>query len=61
MPREKSPVKREQTGVRLRPELVTDLKHLALDQKKPYNVLLEEAIEDVLIKYDYQAKKTPNP
>lgn len=51
MPREKSDIKREQTGVRLRPDLVTDLKHLALDLKKPYNVVLEEAIEDILKKY----------
>jgi len=51
MPRAKSEIKREQSGVRLRPDLVKDLKHLALDLGKPYNVLIEEAIEDILQKY----------
>jgi predicted transcriptional regulator len=57
MPRQKSEIIREQTGVRLRPELVIDLKHLALDLKKAYNVLLEEAIEDLLQKHKYKSKK----
>jgi predicted transcriptional regulator len=51
MPRPKSDIKREQSGVRLRPDLVKELKHLALDLEKPYNILIEEAIEDLLQKY----------
>ncbi len=38
-------------GLRLREELVTDLRHAALDRKIPANQLIEEAIEEWLKKY----------
>ena len=39
-----------QTGLRLRPELVKVVRHLAVDQGRPYSVLVEEAIEAYLEK-----------
>ena len=38
-------------GLRLREELVTELRHAALDRKIPANQLIEEAIEEWLKKY----------
>ncbi len=53
MPTQKKPlsVKRKQSGVRLDPHLVKNLKHLAIDREVPINDLLEEAIKDLLNKY----------
>lgn len=35
-------------------ELIKKLKHLAVDADKPLNDLLEEAIRDILAKYESQ-------
>ncbi|RJO59894.1 ribbon-helix-helix protein, CopG family [candidate division WS5 bacterium] len=51
MPKQKEPVKRKQSGVRLHPESIKKLKHLAIDLDKSFNSLIEEAIEDLLKKY----------
>jgi predicted DNA-binding protein len=45
MARPKSDIDRVQTGLRLRPELVKALRHLAIDQGRPYSAIVEEAIE----------------
>ena len=53
MPKKKQKAKpsRRLFGLRLREELVTKIRHAALDLKIPANQLLEEAIEDWLKKY----------
>jgi predicted transcriptional regulator len=51
MPKQKEPVMKKQSGVRLDPELIKSLKHLAIDLDKSFNSLVEEAIEDLLKKY----------
>lgn len=43
--------KKKQTGIRLTPELVRDLKHLAADTEKSLSALVEEAVQDLLLKY----------
>jgi hypothetical protein len=45
----KDGTKREAYSVRLNPDLVTELKHLAVDQKKTLSELIEEGIKTVLI------------
>lgn len=49
--RQKAKPGRRLFGLRLREELVTELRHAALDLKIPANQLLEEAIEEWLKKY----------
>lgn len=44
-------VKRESYSVRLDPELIQELKHLAVDEKKPVSTLIEEGIKLLLKKY----------
>ncbi len=44
----KNGVKREAYSVRLDPDLITELKHLAVDQKKTLSELIEEGIRAVL-------------
>jgi predicted DNA-binding protein len=44
----KDEIKRDVFSTRLNPELVRRLKYLSADEKKPLNVLLEEAIEMLL-------------
>ena len=51
MPKQKDAVKKKQSGVRLDPELMKRLKHLAVDMERSFNSLIEEAIEDLLKKY----------
>lgn len=51
MARPKSNIAREQTGMRLRPDVLRALKHLSIDLRKPLNVLVEEAAEGILLKY----------
>jgi len=48
MARPKTGVNRVQTGLRLRPELVKVLRHLAIDQGRPYSAIVEEALEAYL-------------
>ena len=49
--KDKGKANRRLFGLRLREELVTELRHAALDLKIPANQLMEEAIEDWLKKY----------
>lgn len=51
MARPKNDIERVQTGIRLQPDLLKALKHLSVDLNRPLNVLVEEAIEDLLTKY----------
>jgi predicted transcriptional regulator len=44
----KDAVKRESYSVRLDPLLVTELKHIAVDEKKPVSMLIEEGIKMML-------------
>jgi predicted transcriptional regulator len=37
---------------RIDEDIVKELKHLAIDENKPLGILLEEAIRDLLKKYD---------
>jgi predicted transcriptional regulator len=46
---------RESFTTRLRPELITEVKHLAVNLKKPANHVIEEAIEKIL--KEYQSKR----
>lgn len=48
MARPKAQIIREQTGFRLRPELVKAFRYLAVDTGKPVNVVIEEALEEYL-------------
>jgi predicted transcriptional regulator len=43
--------KRESYSVRLRPDLIQKVKHLAVDEKKSVSQIIEEGIEDLLKKY----------
>ena len=47
----KDGTKREAYSVRLNPDLVTELKHLAVDQRKTLSELIEEGIKAVLANY----------
>ena len=51
MVKAKDAVKRESYSVRLDPILVTELKHVAVDEKKPVSMLIEEGIKLLLKKY----------
>jgi predicted transcriptional regulator len=51
----KKEVVRETFTTRLNPDLISKVKHLAVDLKKPINHVLEEAIEKIL--KEYQSKK----
>lgn len=62
MPRPKSDTTRIQSGLRLRPEVLKAMKHLALDLEQPLNVVIETAAEEYLQKHghavpDPQGKK----
>ncbi len=50
-----SAVKRKQSGVRLNPDAIKRIKYLALDMDRSFNSLMEEAVDDLLKKY--QKKK----
>lgn len=51
MVRPKSTVERQQFGARVNPEMIKKLKHLAVDKGVSFNILVEEALEDLLKKY----------
>ena len=51
MVKAKDAVKRESYSVRLDPVLVTELKHVAVDEKKPVSMLIEDGIKLLLRKY----------
>ncbi len=44
-------IKREVFSTRIDPDLLNKLRHLSVDERKPMNALLEEAIKDILKKY----------
>lgn len=48
----KDGTRREAYSVRLDPNLVTRLKHLAVDQKRTLSELIEEGIRTVLSRYE---------
>jgi len=50
----KDAVRRESYSVRLDPVLVTELKHVAVDEKKPVSMLIEDGIKLLLKKYKTQ-------
>lgn len=51
MARPKSSKQRRQYGLRLESEMMRDLEHLAVDEQKWLNELVEEAVKDLLKKY----------
>jgi predicted HicB family RNase H-like nuclease len=50
MVRPKSTIDRKQFGARVNPEVIKKLKHLAVDKGVSFNILIEEALEDLLKK-----------
>lgn len=42
---------KKQTGVRLSPELIKQLKYLALDRDRSLTDIFEEAAKDIILKY----------
>jgi predicted transcriptional regulator len=56
MARAKLSIVRKSFGFRINVELAKQLKILAVSQDKAVNVVLEEAIEDVLKKYSKKGK-----
>lgn len=49
---------RKNLSTRIENDLQKEIKKLAIDLEKPLNDLLEEAIQDLLKKYDRQDKKS---
>jgi len=47
---------RKQTGVRLDAELIKAVKHLAVDTGRSFTSLVQEAVEDLLKKYQKKIK-----
>ena len=60
MVKAKDSVQRESYSVRLDPALVTALKHIAIDEKKPVSVLIEESIKLLLKRYKSQGIGDPS-
>ncbi len=54
MVKAKDAIKRESYSVRLDPELITELKHIAVDERKPVSILIEEGIKLLIIKFKTQ-------
>jgi len=48
---------KERIGTSLPKQLVIQLKHLAVEKRCRFNKLLEEAIQDLLRKYEKKGKK----
>jgi hypothetical protein len=55
MPKHKSSTTRKMYGLRLDESLMREVKHLAVDEDRPMNDLAEEALRELLKKY--QGKK----
>ena len=51
MVKAKDDIKRESYSVRLDPDLITELKHIAVDEKKPVSTIIEEGIRLIIKKY----------
>lgn len=56
MARPKAIIKRRQLGARVEISLINEIKHLSIDSGFPFNILIEEALKDLLGKYK---KKLP--
>ena len=56
MTRDKSIEGRKNYGLRLHQELMRELSHLAVDEDRWVNELVEEAVKDLLKKYRDKAK-----
>ena len=54
MVKAKDAIKRESYSVRLNPKLITELKHIAVDEKKPVSILIEEGIKLLIIEFKTQ-------
>lgn len=57
MPRPHAPEQRKQYGLRLRLRLMKDLRHIAVEEERNLNDLVEEAIQDLLKKYHGKRKE----
>jgi len=58
MPTSQNKGARKQTGARLNPDIVVEVRVLALREGRGFNELLEEAMQDLLKKYAGAKKKT---
>ncbi len=56
MAREKAAHRRKAYGLRLEQALMREVKHLGVDEDKPMNDLVEEALRDLLKKYREKRK-----
>ena len=56
MPTKASDPIRQQIGARVDQELITEVRVLALRQRRRFNELIEEALKDVLKKYREKVK-----
>lgn len=56
MTREKASEGRKNYGLRLHQELMRELSHLAVDEDRWLNELIEEAVKDLLKKYKDKGK-----
>jgi len=56
MPTKRSEPTRQQIGARIDQELITEVRVLALRQRRRFNQLIEEALTDVLKKYREKRK-----
>jgi hypothetical protein len=56
MARPRSPKQRKQYGLRLDHQLMRELEHLSVDEQRWLNELTEEAIRDLLKKYQDKSK-----
>jgi len=50
----KDTIKRASYSVRLDPDLVQELKHVAVDERRPISTLIEEGIRLILNRYKKQ-------
>ena len=50
-------MERKNITTSIKPNLIKSIKHLAVDTEKPLNELFEEAIQDLLKKYETKPKK----
>ena len=56
MARPRSPKHRKQYGLRLDPQLMREIEHLSVDERKWVNELTEEALRDLFKKYREKSK-----
>ena len=56
MARPKNEIERRQIGLRLRSDVMRAVRHLSVDLDMHFNILVEEAVEDLLRKYGRQCE-----